>query len=336
MEIRHERRADGDPVEHESEDLGPLFDQWRRIEDLAEYLCEASANREHPGTLGNIADEIVAPLLGRLGWNVEDGSVAEPGLHLTTGAIDFALCVPPGTPRVLVKIGALPGNRDSTTAHPFEDCNPRATQLAVSEDARIWRLHFPAGRGTIHNREFARFELSPESAEGMAMAFDRYLSFHSVESGEAWRRAEREYGERRFAAEAHRAWRRSLLGEEVLRRFEREMEDVIGVAVDGERAKGFVRGRIASMPWPPDPPDPNPARRVAVGDGVWVYDPAPREIVRRRVVDGDPDIDLGEVSRDSPFGHALIGAHEGEERPLHLPGQLARTIRVVLIGDRGG
>ena len=42
----------------------------------------------------------------------------------------------------------------------------------------------------IRNREFARFELIPESAEGMAKAFDRYLAFDSVESGEAWHRAE--------------------------------------------------------------------------------------------------------------------------------------------------
>ena len=69
--------------------------------------------------------------------------------------------------------------------------------------------------------------------------------------------------------------------------------------------------------------------------GFGMYDPRSPEIVRRRVVDGDPDVDLGEVSRDSPFGYALIGAREGEERPLHLPGQAVRPIRIVLIGDKG-
>ena len=322
-------------MEHQSKGLGPLFDPRLRIEDLAEHLREASASRKRPETLVNLGCEIVLPLLDRLGWDVEDKSVVKPGLRLTTGLIDFALCVPPGNPQVLIKIGGLPGNPDQTTASPFDDCTLPATQLAVSEDARIWRLHFPAGRGKTRSREFARFELVPESAEGMAQAFDRFLACHSVESGEAWREAERVYGQKRFVPEANRAWRHSLKGEEVLQRFEREMKEAIGVAVDGERAKRFVQGRIASIPWPPDPPDPNPVRQVAVGDRVWVYDSGSREIVERRVVDGDPDIELGEVSRDSPFGYALLGAQEGEERPLHLPGQASRPVRIILIGDEG-
>lgn len=322
-------------MEHQSEDLGPLFDRSLRIEDLAEHLCEAAAHRKRPEAVANLGGEIVLPLLARLGWDVEDRTVVKPGFRLTTGVVDFALCVPPGNPRVLVKIGSLPGNRDPTTADPFDECALPAMQLAVSEDARSWRLHFPAGKGKLRNREFARFELVPESAEDMAQALDSYLAFHSVESGEAWREAEQVYGQKRFVAEAHRAWRHSLQGEEVLQRFEREMEEAIGVAVDGERAKRFVQRRIASMAWPPDPPDPNPARQVAVGDTVWVYDRESRKIVERRVVDGDPDTELGEVTRDSPFGHALIGAREGEERPLHLPGQAPRSVRIILIGDEG-
>ena len=313
--------------------LGPLFDPWLRIQDLAEHLREASARRKRLETLVNLRGEIVLPLLRRLGWDVEDKSVVKPGLQLSTGVIDFALCVRPGNPQVLIQIGGLPGNRDQTTASPFDDCAIPAMQLAVSEGGRIWRLHFPAGRGKTRNREFARFELVPESAEDMAQAFDRFLARHSVESGEAWREAERVYGRKRFVAEAHRAWRRSLQGEEVLQRFEREMKEAIGVAVDGEQAKRFVQGRIVSIPWPPDPPDPNPVRQVAVGDRVWVYDSGSREIVERRVVDGTPDIELGEVSRDSPFGDALVGAQEGEERPLHLPNQASRSVRIILIGD---
>lgn len=320
---------------HQSQGLGPLFDPLLRIEDLAEHLREASANRERPETLVDLGGEIVLPLLDRLGWDVEDRSVVKPGFQLSTGVIDFALCVPPGNPQVLVKIGGLPGNRDPTTASPFDDCTLPAIQLAISEDARIWRLHFPAGRGKPRNREFARFELVPESAEGMAQAFDRFLARSSVESGEAWRDAKQVYGQKRFVAEAHRALRHSLQGEELLQRFEREMEEAIGVTVDGERAKRFVQGRIASIPWPPDPADPSPVRQVAVGDKVWVFDSGSREIVERRVVDGDPDVERGEVSRDSPFGDALIGAQEGEETPLLLPGQASRPLRIILIGDSG-
>lgn len=90
----------------------------------------------------------------------------------------------------------------------------------------------------------------------------------------------------------------SVEGEEVLRLCEREVQEATGVAVDVERTKRFILGRIASMQWPPDRPDPSPVRQVAVGDRVWIYDSEPREIVERRVVDGDADIELGEVSRN--------------------------------------
>ena len=330
--MRHELEQAGIMGEHQTENLGPLFRRWLRIKALAEHLCEASANRQRPETLSNLGDAIVLPLLHQLGWDVQDQSVVNAGFQTTSSVVDFALCIPAGNPQVLVKIGAPAG--DPATAHPFDDCNPRAIQLAISEDARFWRLHFPAGRGSMRNRCFARFELAPESAKGMAEAFDSFLDFHAVESGEAWRQAARQYGEQRFAAEAQSAWRRTLLAEEVLKRFEREMREAIGVEVDGERAKRFVQGWRALIPWPPDPPDPNPVRQVSVGDWVWVYDPGTHEIVRLRVIDGDPDIEQGEVSRDSPFGDALIGAREGEERRLRLPNQASQPVRVVLIGGK--
>ena len=110
------------------------------------------------------------------------------------------------------------------------------------------------------------------------------------------------------------------------------MEEATGVAPDREQAEEFVSGQVGVIQWPADPPDPGPARRVTVGDRVWIYDPRPREIVARVVVGGEPDFGRGEVSRDSPYGAALLG--EGEERELRLPGQEPRPVRIVLIGRR--
>ena len=174
-------------MEHQSKGLGPLFDTRLRIEDLAEHLREASASRKRPETLVNLGCEIVLPLLDRLGWDVEDKSVVKPGLRLTTGVIDFALCVPPETRRYLSRSGACRGTRTRRPqAHLTTALSPRCS-WPYRRTPRIWRLHFPAGRGKTRSREFARFELVPESAEGMAQAFDRFLACHSVESGEAWR-----------------------------------------------------------------------------------------------------------------------------------------------------
>lgn len=53
----------------------------------------------------------------------------------------------------------------------------------------------------------------------------------------------------------------------------------------------------------------------------------------RVVVGCEPDWNKGEVSRDSPVGYALLGAHEGEEREVGLPEQDPSRIRIVLIAD---
>ena len=283
-----------------------------------------------------VRDGIVLPVLQHLGWEAGGGSSEVfSGFETAAGAVDVALCHPSGEPRVLVVIGPVPEPEDgATAAHPFADCSLRAIQLAVSEDARIWRLYFPADRGSIRTREFARFEMDPE-ADALP-ALRRYLAFHAVRSGEAFRQARRDYGRIRFPAEALGAWRRVLSGKGVVERFSREMEEATGVAPDLEEAQRFVSGQVGVVRWPAEPPDPEPARRVRVGDRVWIYDPRSREIVTRVVVRRDPDIGKGKVSRDSPYGVALLGGREGEERELCLPGQEPRCLRIVLIGSRAG
>ncbi|MDE2795042.1 MAG: GreA/GreB family elongation factor [Gemmatimonadota bacterium] len=111
------------------------------------------------------------------------------------------------------------------------------------------------------------------------------------------------------------------------------MKEGTGAPADRKRAQGFILGQIDSIQWPADPPDPAPARRVGVGDKVYVYDFESREIITRVVVGAEPDWNKDEVSRDSPTGYALLGAREGEEREVSLPGQEPNRIRIVLIVD---
>ena len=323
-----------DPDAADAEQLD-VFDPALQRDALARELRTGFAYLKKRGTptAPEVRDSIVLPVLGHLGWDVGgESSLVHSGLETAAGAVDFALCHPPGEPKVLVKIGAIPERGEgAAAAHPFADCTLRAIQLAVSEDARTWRLCFPADRGTIRKREFARFEMDPE-ADALT-ALRRYLAFHAVRSGEAFRQAGRDYGRIRFPAEALGAWRRVLSGEGVVERFSREMEEATGVAPDREEAERFVSGQVGVIRWAADPPDPEPVRRVKVGDRVWIYDAGSREIVTRVVVVRDPDIGKAEVSRDSPYG-VLLGAREGEGRELRLPGQEPRSVRIVLIGTR--
>lgn len=323
------------PVDGAAGGLGPLFDRRLRIEDLAEMLgvMRGDFERGNVATPRDVADFILLPVLRRLGWDTGDSSVVASSFDTGAGTVDFALCHPPGHPIVLVSIGALPGSAGASRDHPFDDCSIEALQVAVSEDGRGWRLHFPAGRGRIPNREFARFDIVGDGCEDIAEVLDAYLSFHAVKSREAFDEAERDYGEKRFPAEAHAAWRRSLAGGEVLHRFLREMQEAMGVPADRRRAERFVGGQLASVRWPADPPDPKPARRVGLGDRVFVYNFESREIETRVVVGREPNWDNGEVSRDSPIGRALFGAREGETREIGLPDREPATVRIVLIRD---
>lgn len=107
------------------------------------------------------------------------------------GAVDLALCHPPGEPQVLVSIGAGPGAAADPGDHPFEDTSVRALQLTVTEDGRSWAFHFPAGRGSMRNRRFARVDIADNPSEDAADILDTYLSCHAVTSGDALQMGDR-------------------------------------------------------------------------------------------------------------------------------------------------
>lgn len=310
----------------------PLFERSLRIQALCEKIeeLEESMESERFSTPAEVLEGIVEPLLTQLAWEFGDPRRVVHGFDAGRGEVDLALCHPPGHPRILVTIEPSTDGGRRQGGHPFDDCVLDAIQLEISGNGREWAFHFPAGVGSIRNREFARFDIVGDPEEEVARELERYLAFHAVKSGEAFRHAERRYRDGRFPAEAVAAWRRALLGPEVLERFLAEMKAASGVPADKDRAKKFVRGRVDQMEWPADPPDPKPARRAMPGDRVWVYDFVSREIVMRVVVDRDPDWEKGEVSCDSPVGAALLGAREGELRKASLPDG-PRPVRIVLL-----
>ena len=314
-------------------ELGPLFARSLRIRALCDRIEELEERMEGERfqTPAEVLGGIVEPLFTQLGWELSDPRTVVREFEAGPGKVDLALCRPPGHPRILVKIEASSDSAQRQGGHPFDDPALDAVQLAISEDGRKWAFHFPAGVGSVRSREFARFDIVRDPEEEVAEELESYLAFHAVKSGDALRQAQRRYRDRRFPAEAVAAWRRSLLGSEVLERFLAEMKAATGVQADRDRTQGFVRSQVDGIEWPADPPDPRPASRVMVGDEVWVYDYARDDLVRYRLVSEDPRWEEGEASAESPLGQALLGAREGEERELALPNQPPRRIRVMLI-----
>lgn len=342
---------------HHSDDatdgLGPLFARSIRIEDLCEKIEEVKERMvkermAHEAARfrapADVLESIVMPLFKQLGWEFDDPQTVVSDFETPAGKVDLALCHPAGQARVLVKIeDADPADATTDAAdsggpsadHPFNDCALDAIQLAIASNGTEWVFHFPAGPGSIRNREFARFDIARDSEKDVAEELENYLAFHAVKSGEASCLAERQYRDRRFPAEAVAAWHRALLGSEILERLLAELKEATGVAANEDRAREFILGQIDAVEWPPDPPDAVPARRVRIGDRVWVYDCTSHEIVERVVVDREPDWEGGEVSRDSPVGAALFGAREGEVREVLLPGREPIRARIVLIRRQG-
>ena len=282
---------------------------------------------------------VILPLFEQLGWDIDDTESVVRRFVTPAGAVDYALCHPAGIPRLLVKIGPLStgrrgGRASGREAHPFHDLTLYALQLAISEDGREWRLHFPAGSERLDNREFARVDLVADETPGVAETLDTYANFFALRGGWAFRAAEAEYRRGAFPAYAPRAWRRTLAGSEVLDRFRAEMRDASGVSADADEAAAFIRRQAEALPWTPSPPDAAPFRRVAVGDKVWVYDSASGDLECYYPVAGDPDFERNEVTAESPLGRALLGAREGEVRETHLPDGTHWMVRIVLVSPR--
>ncbi len=316
---------------------GDLFDESVRRDGLADEVRRVveGIERQRPRTRAEAGERVVVPLLEALGWGGDRGRVVAD-FETASGRVDFALCPSSSVPALLIAIdGAFESDRKGEAGRVdrlFADSSVKAVQVVVSAERWDWRLHYPAPRAPLARREFARVELYGDPSDA-AKTLDRFVS--QASSGGALRRAEREYAALRFPAEALGAWRRALEGDRFLKLFEEALLDAIGAPADSKRAAAFASGQRKSVEWLPDPPDPGPARRVRVGDRVWVYHVGRREIERHDIVASDPDFERGQVSADSPWG-GMIGASEGDVREIRLPKGSPREVRVLLIRRQDG
>ncbi len=313
----------------------PLFRPALRLDALADTIHAAADHIGDgaPASRDEVGAQVVLPIFEQLGWDIEDPVVVARGFGTRRGAVDFALCHPEGNPRLLAGIGPPPERRSARekAGHPFNDLSLRALQVGISEDGGEWRFYFPAGRGRLHNREFARAHLTRDGAVRAADVLDTYASHFALRNGWALRRAELEYRDRSFPVHAQEAWRRALAGDEIMDRFAAEIEAATGVSPDPEEAAEFVRGYVEGLPRTPNPPDPVPSRRVGLGDRVWVYDLAAGDLDCYYLVAADPDFERNEVTAESPIGRVLMGAREGETRETRLPNGTHWAARIVFI-----
>ena len=228
-------------------------------EPLASVI-KALAQRISGGSLRSEADisqGVVKPVLHELGWPVFDVQVVAPEFRIGSRNVDYALCHPAGRPAVLLEVKALGKADGKGERQLFEYCFHQGVPIAVLTDGRTWSFFFPAGQGSYEERRFAQINLVEDDWDDSATALRKYLHSEAVRSGEARRRADRDYeaarSQREAAAEYASVWRKLLSRPEtlLLDLFSDEVEAATGVRPDRERAAAFIRGQVGIDNVPP-------------------------------------------------------------------------------------
>lgn len=233
------------------------------IEDLAKGIGAGSFRSE-----AEISRGVVTRVLHELGWDIFDVQVVAPEFKIGARKVDYALCHPAGKPSVLVEVKDL-GKADGRGQQQlFEYCFHQGVPIAVLTDGRDWSFFLPSGQGSYEERRFARLDLIDDEPAYAAETCEKYLNFDRVKSGEARRRAERDYEAFRRQKEAASnyasVWRRLLAGPDplLLDLFSEEVGSETGVRPERESAARFIRRQAqAAVASPGRPKRPKPKRR---------------------------------------------------------------------------
>ena len=222
------------------------------IEDLKQLIAAGSFRSE-----AEISQGVVSRILNELKWPVFDVQVVAPEFKIGTRKVDYALCYPPGKPAVLLEVKDLGKAAGQGEKQLFEYCFHQGVPIAVLTDGQTWSFFFPAGQGSYEERRFARIDLIGDDPRDCANTLTDYLLAGDVRSGEARKRAQRDYEAARLEKEAASTyalvWTKLLSGPEslLLDLFSEEVEQATGVRPDRTRAAEFIRtqaGMAAASP----------------------------------------------------------------------------------------
>lgn len=232
------------------------------ITDLSRLIVAGSFRSE-----AEISRGVVSRILNELGWPVFDVQVVAPEFRIGTRKVDYALCHPRGKPVVLLEVKDLGKAGGRGEKQLFEYCFHQGVPIAVLTDGRIWSFFFPAGQGSYEERRFARIDLRDDAPGDAARKLTEYLRADDVRSGEARRRAQRDYEKERREKEAASTyasvWSTLLSGPEslLLDLFAEEVEQKTGVRPDRARAAAFIRAQAGIAAGPRSSPRKDKKRK---------------------------------------------------------------------------
>ena len=156
---------------------------------------------------------IINPLLEQLGWPTSKTQTVFPEYPVEGGKVDYALCHPPETPRIFIE-AKQHGKLDGAERQLFGYTVHQNVRIAILTDGQKWIFFYPPGEGTYEERKVIELDiLTGDSAES-ANFLSRYLSYESVQTGEAFAAIREDYEnfsrQRELARHLPEVWHRIL------------------------------------------------------------------------------------------------------------------------------
>ena len=219
---------------------------------------------------------IINPLLEQLGWPASKTQIVFPEYAVESGKVDYALCHPPGTPRIFIEakqLGKLDGaERQLFTRQIFRYIADQGVRFAILTDGRKWIFFYPAGEGTHEERKVIELDLRTGNHEENTYRLNRYLNYESVQTGRAFIAIEEDYRDfsrqRELAQHLPGVWHRLLEERDqvLLQLLTKEMKKVCRYTPTETEILAFLESltadpqKVPVMPIP-EPPMPDPKEK---------------------------------------------------------------------------
>ena len=222
-----------------------------------------------------ISQGVVLPVLRNLNWNHEDTTVVRPEYPTGEGRrVDFALCHPPGKPKIFVEVKKL-GAADSGVKQALEYAFYIGVPFIVLTDGATWRFYLPAAQGSYEERRVFMLDLleRPTETEESAIDLHRYLERSRVVSGDAIHDAQEEHDSQRNRTNIRKAWKNLVdrRDKSLIELLANSTEAEAGIRPEDTDVVNFLaslhqRTSVSTPPPPPpseEPEEPEKPRKTA-------------------------------------------------------------------------
>ena len=219
----------------------------------------------------SVRQGIVEPLLRGLGWPTNDTRIVYPEYSIAGGRVDYALCYPPVEPVALIEAKSMGKIDEGAEQQLFSYAFHQGVPILVLTDGQQWQFFYTFGKGDYDARRVCVLDLS--DSEKNANLLQRYLSYPSVQNGEAIQAIESDYrllsSQREAAKHLPETWRGLIeeADEFLIELVVEATESVCGHRPSEELVLDFLKN-LGSAPGSREdslsPPKPRPSPRSPI------------------------------------------------------------------------